>query len=158
MIKDTLLNNGVFTPSKINEGQGYLKYNVPGNDFTSLANPDIEISVTDESLSEIEKGSIYERMILAEQTFPDLLLSQTWLESKLELINSIDYEKRSRVWEEIQQAKQAQMQQAQMQQQKAEEFEQQKINIEKAKALISDRGQVIPSIKQEKTNAKQSNN
>ena len=45
-----------------------------------------------------------------------------------------------------------------MQQQKAEEFEQQKINIEKAKALISDRGQVIPSIKQEKTNAKQSNN
>ena len=76
----------------------------------------------------------------------------------MELIETISYEDRAKVWQEIQEAKQAQMQQAQMQQQKVEEFEQQKINVEKAKALISDRGQVIPSIKQEKTNAKQSNN
>ena len=158
MIKDTLLNNGVFTPSKINEGQGYLKYNVPGNDFTSLANPDIDIYVTDESLSNQEKVNIYENMLMAEKSFPDLLLSQTWNEKKMELIETISYEDRAKVWQEIQEAKQAQMQQAQMQQQKAEEFEQQKINVEKAKALISDRGQVIPSIKQEKTNAKQSNN
>ena len=97
-------------------------------------------------------------MLLAEKSFPDLLLSQTWNEKKMELIETISYEDRAKVWQEIQEAKQAQMQQAQMQQQKAEEFEQQKINVEKAKALISDRGQVIPSIKQEKTNAKQSNN
>ena len=89
---------------------------------------------------------------MAEKSFPDLLLSQTWNEKKMELIETISYEDRAKVWQEIQEAKQAQMQFAQEQAQKEENFRQQEINTNKAKVLVSDKGQQIPSIKQEKTN------
>ena len=149
-IKQILLENKVYSPSKVNKGSGYIKYNVPGNEMTSLKNPDVEIHVVDESMGETEKANLFERMILAEKTFPDLLLSQTWSEKKMELIESISYEDRAKVWQEIQQAKQQQMERAQMQMQKEADLKQQELNIKKADVLVKDKGQVIPSIKQSK--------
>ena len=143
MIKDTLETNGVYTPSKTSKGEGYIKYNVPDNEFTSLKNPDIDIYVTDESLSATEKMSVYENMLLAEKSFPDLLLSQTWNEKKMELIETINYEDRAKVWQEIQEAKQAQMQQAQQDREIALKMEQEKINISKAQVLVSDKGNQV---------------
>uniref|UniRef100_A0A6M3XS90 Portal protein n=1 Tax=viral metagenome TaxID=1070528 RepID=A0A6M3XS90_9ZZZZ len=111
---ELLKQNNLYTASENYQGAGYVYLNKPGIEMSYLDTADIDIEITDESASDAEKESEYQRMLAYEQGDPDLRLSQTWREKKLQLIDSVNYEDRLKIQQEISEAKQIMQQQEQM--------------------------------------------
>lgn len=150
-----LQQHKIYSPSSNYEGIGYLTINQKGNKLSYLKDADVDIYVVEENLSDTEKETQYARMVQTERSDPSLTLSPTWRRLKLEKIGIVSYEDRMRIGTEIEQAMQAQQEQAIRDRAIELEQEQQKINVDKAKAIISDRGQQVPSVSdKKKTKAK----
>jgi hypothetical protein len=143
---DLLKQNDIFEQSETNENVGYLRMNQEGNEMSWLKDADVEIIIKEENISDTDKEVQFARMTDMERSDPELLLSPTWKRLKLDKID-VSYEDRQKVINEIEQAKQQQAQQAQQEKMTELNMEQQKIDTNKAKALISDKGQIIPSVK-----------
>jgi hypothetical protein len=106
-----LQENGLYQPSQNEYGAGYVSLNKPGVQMSYLDTSDIDIEITDESSSDAEKENEFQKMSLVEQSDPDIKLSPTWRQKKLENISSIGYEDRNKIQQEIEQARMAQQQQ-----------------------------------------------
>lgn len=127
--------NQMYVPSPENEFTGYVRMNAHNN---YLEDADFDMSVEFEDLSANKRAEEYERMTLVEQTDQDLLLSPTWRKKKLSKLTSITYEEREKIGREIADAKQAMAEEA-------KRVEQEKMNLEKARILVSDKGTQTPS-------------
>ena len=125
-----LQEEGIFKPSKFDEGGGYVTLNK--GDLSYLENADFELEVTEEALSDSEKES--KLMNALEQTKSDPLLqqSQVWREYLLGL-RSIPQEIKYKLKAELEQIKQN------MEAQAAEKgkLESRKLDIEAAKVVNS---------------------
>ena len=106
-----------------------------------------KFSVHFENLSDTDKEVQYARMVQTERSDPELTLSPTWRRLKLERIGVASYEERANIIAEIEQARQQQAQEAQRDKMIDYNMEQQRLNVQKANVIVSDKGQVIPSIK-----------
>jgi hypothetical protein len=126
-----LKQNGMFAPSIENPSAGYATLNQDNQNYLETA--DYDLDIVEESLSDNKKELEFASMSQIEQADPDLLLSPTWRKKKLEKISSLSYEDRQKITEEIEQMKQTQQAQA-------AQVQQQQINLERAKVLISDKG------------------
>ena len=124
----------MFAQSIESKNTGYVRMNENNQNY--LQNSEYDLEIVEESLSDSKKEAEFGLMTQMEQADPELKLSSTWREKKLSKISSLTYDERAKIKEEIEQAQQAQQQQIQAQ-------EQEKANIEKAKILISDKGQIV---------------
>lgn len=129
-----LQGQNMFASSVENPNAGYISLNQNSQNYLETA--DYDLDIVEESLSDNKKEVEFSQMAQMEQADQELLLSPTWRKKKIEKISSLTYEDRQKVIDEIEQAKQAQAQAAQAQQQQA-------MNLEKAKVLISDKGNQV---------------
>ena len=136
-----LQQNQMYIPSPDNETVGYVRVNAHNN---YLEDSEFEMSVEFEDLSANKKAQEYEKMVLQEQTDQDLLLSPTWRKKKLSKITGISYEEREKISKEIADAKQQQFEAQQ-------QLEQEKLNMEKARILIQDKGSEVPNSNERKS-------
>lgn len=141
-----LQRNKIYSPSQNYEGVGYLTVNQPGNKLSYLNDAEVDIIVVEENLSDTEKEVQYSRMVATERSDPSLTLSPTWRRLKLEKID-VSFEDRQRIIGEIEQAMQAQREQAQQDKMMEFEQEQQKINTEKARVIVQDKGNQVGTAK-----------
>lgn len=132
---EMLVQNEMYVPDPNNEMQGFVRVNSQNN---YLEGSEFEMSVEFEDLSANKRAEEYQNMVLQEQTDQDLLLSPTWRNKKLSKLTSITYEERLKIGQEIAAARDAMQKQAEAQ-------EREKMNMEKARILISDKGSQTPS-------------
>lgn len=144
---ELLKQHKIYTPSQINPGAGYITLKPKDNQLTYLDTADVDIQIVEESISDSQKAYQFEQMTMIEKQDPDLLLSPTWRMKKLENIENVGFEERQTIQKEIEQAKQAQAQQAQQQIAFEQNLEVERLNKERAQVLVSDKGQQVPSIK-----------
>lgn len=127
-----LQNEGLYKPSKITYGEGFLTVNDEEIGLSYLKDADFELVVTEQALSETEKQGKLALAIQQEQIDQSLMLSPAWREHKLQL-SDVPPDVRQKIMAEIQAAQQA----VQAQQQQKNEMEQQRINTEKARVLTN---------------------
>lgn len=132
----------MYIPHSDNKTSGYVRMN-EGNNY--LLDTEYQISVEMEDMSPNKKEQEYEMMTVQEKSDPDLLLSPTWKRKKLSKLSDISFEEREKIIQEIEQAKQ-------QQQQLAEQARQEQLNLERAKAIISDKGNQTENIKENAAN------
>lgn len=115
----------IFVPSKMKPGSGYLKIN-QGSPLSYIYDADLELTVTEAELSETQRQSRFAELMMFAKVYgaPPV---EAWLEN-----SPMSYTMKQKM---IEYFKQQQMVQAQAAQEEA--------NLEKAKVLISDKGQVI---------------
>jgi hypothetical protein len=125
---ELLKQNGIFTPSKKDDGTGYV--NINQDELTYLKDADFELVVTETELSETDKHAKRAMMLEEEKTNPMLATMPEWFELKLEYMN-ITGEMKQKLILGMQKRMQAEAAKAQ----RAEAREDAKLNIDKAKVL-----------------------
>jgi hypothetical protein len=131
---ELLTKNGIYAPSQLNDGSGFVTLNEEGKELSYLRDSAFELVVTEEAMSDTEKHTQFLIASTEEQKDPMLLQSMEWRKYKLSLLD-IPMNVRFAIMKELddikkQQAQMMEQQQAQLEQQNAE-----KVNLEKAKIL-----------------------
>lgn len=134
-----LQSQGLYTPSVVNPNEGYAKVNTP---MFHLKDAKVELVVTENPLSENRKAQKFAQLATVAQITPQIVATPEFTGLLLETLD-IDYSTRQKILTALN----TQMQQQQQMAAQQADFEQQKLNVEKAKALISDKGQQVPSSK-----------
>lgn len=136
-----LQKNGIYAPSQMSKGGGFLTINKEGNELSYLADSSFELEVSEEALSDSEKHAKFLIASEQEKADPIFLQSNSWRKYKISLLD-IPQEIRHNILQEIDEAQKQQQQAQQMamqaqQQQNADKLniEQQRINTEKAKII-----------------------
>jgi hypothetical protein len=131
---ELLQQESMYQPSKENPESGYVKMNQDGMNY--LQDAEYDLDIIEESMNENKREMEFATMTELEKADPSLQLSPTWRKKKIEKISSISYEDREKIIKEIADAQQAQQQQAAQQQQE-------QMNLEKAKAIMADKGNQV---------------
>jgi len=127
---ELLQKDGVYEPSKLNDGTGFVTLNK--GDLSYLKDADFELEVTEEALSDTEKEARLMNAIEQTKSDPRLQQSLVWQEYLLSL-RPIPQDIKAKLLGELKQIQQSMSQQAQQ----AQDLEKRKVDIEAAKVVSS---------------------
>ena len=124
--------NGIYAPSQVNQGEGFLKI----NSMFHLKDAPMELTVTESRSSETQKERRLGQLIAIGQTNPLWQTVPQYNELLLENFDDLDFETRNRLMIGYQQALEAQAQAAEREQNRQDE----EVNIKKSETIIKAKG------------------
>lgn len=141
-----LEKNGIYAPSQFSKGDGYITLNQEGNELSYLADSKFELEVTEEAMSDNEKRAHLLTAMEVEKTDPIFAQSVEFKKYKIGLMDNLPPDIRYKMVQEMeaiqQQNQEMAKQKAQAENEKMQndyDIEKQKLNIERAKVLVSDK-------------------
>lgn len=125
-----LQENGIYEPSKLNDGSGFVSINKEGHELSYLKDSEFELEVSEEAMSDSERHA--KLLIATEQERSDPTLTQIpeWKIYKIGLMD-IPQSEKYKIIEGIKR----QIKQVQQQQMQQDQIEAQKLNLEKANII-----------------------